>query len=76
MKLGTIVQFLPHYLEESRAVTSRVAGRDIELALYVLLTHLRVGHRARDQIDPDAAPSEQLDAAPGADVIRSAEYYG
>src|SRR5215213_2682827 len=65
--------FLPHQLEQSRAVALRVSGGHAELSRDVVLAHLRVRDRARHHVHVYPAPPEQLYPAPCADVVRRAE---
>src|SRR5258707_5534300 len=67
------IELISNELKQLRPVPSGVCGAHTELILNIVLAHLRISNRAGDQIYLNAAPAEQLDASPGADVVRRAE---
>ncbi len=52
------VDFGLNYLKEPRAVSARVARRHTELLLYVVLAHLRIGHRTRHHVHFNSEPPQ------------------
>src|SRR5258708_37119826 len=70
------IELISNELKQLRPVPSGVCGAHAELILNIVLAHLRISTRAGDQIYLDAAPAEQLDASPGADVVRRTENEG